>query len=50
MAYICREGNMEEININHNILKWCREQAGFTPEYVVEAADISPIKATKNKN
>lgn len=49
MAYMCHEGNMEEININHNILKWCREQSGFTPEYVVEAANISPIKATKNK-
>lgn len=41
---------MEEININHNILRWCREQAGFTPEEVVNLADITPIKATKNKD
>lgn len=41
---------MEEININHNILRWCREQAGFTPEDVVTLANITPIKATKNKD
>lgn len=41
---------MEEININHNILRWCREQAGFTPEDVVDLADIMPIRATKNKD
>lgn len=40
---------MEEININPNILRWCREQAGFSIEDVASLAEISPIKATKNK-